>query len=263
MSAYRCSIAGLVDLHFTARITPADEIKMRRHLGKCQACRARYDRWLVLAEIDHTVPSRTHRLAVGLGLIPPHLNWRAPAYPLLLAATLGSLGLVLTDGRFHTKTRPSEAAADRAASVDGAEFAVFGAGHDGSDPAILHPHAEIAPDQPLGFAYANAADSKHMMIFGVGEHRHVVWYQPDPVDQRANPAAPPVVHGELVHELSEKITHTLDEGELQLFAVFTNRDDLRVSEVEAAVASAPSDRTLGLYGCELRSVPLRVRRSTQ
>jgi hypothetical protein len=257
-----CVFSKLVDRHFAGRIAPRAERELRGHLGTCEACRVRYGRWLLLAEIDTAVASPADRLAVGLGLRRPSRHDRAPAVVLLLAAVLAGLGLAFAWGRSPTKVARPLGPAISAPSSE-AEFVVYSVGRDGAKSALLRPEADIAVNQPLGFAYAKAAGTKHLMIFGVGERRRVVWYHPAAADSAPNTPLLPITHGELLHELSDAFTQTLDEGTLQLFAVFTNREDVRVSEVETAVASAPSEFTLGLPGCEVRHVRLNVRGTLQ
>jgi hypothetical protein len=132
-------------------------------------------------------------------------------------------------------------------------------GRGGAPAALLRADAEIASDEQLGFAYAKAPGAKRLMIFGVGEQGRVFWYEPGLGDSTASSAGLPISDGELLHELSDPLTQTLDEGTIRLFALFTTREDLRASEVEAAVAEARPALALRLPGCELRSVPLHVR----
>jgi hypothetical protein len=261
-NARPCAFAKLVDSHFAGRITPSAERRLRDHLDVCDACRAHYDRWLVLAEIDSEVLPRAARLAIGLGLRQPSPPSRASALALAFAAALGSLGIVFAWGHASPGALGRLCRAIPAPSSE-AEFAVYKVGRGGAQSALLHADQEIAPNQPLGFAYAKAAGTKHLVIFGVDERRHVVWYRPAIAESSESLPLVPITDGALLHELSETFTQTLDEGTLQLFAVFTNREDLRLSEVETAVANAPSALTLGLPGCEVRDIRLNVRASLQ
>ncbi|AKQ70159.1 hypothetical protein A176_007071 [Myxococcus hansupus] len=63
-----CDLLPLVDRHFSARITPPDERRMREHLQDCAHCRERYERQLLLARLDPSAPDARTRLARGLGL---------------------------------------------------------------------------------------------------------------------------------------------------------------------------------------------------
>jgi hypothetical protein len=257
-----CAFSKLVDSHFSGRIAPSAERRLRRHLDDCVACRGHYERWLVLAQIDSAVPSHEERLAVGLGLRSPSQQIRARALGVALTAALAGLGVVLVSGHAPAGALKLFEPPIPAPSSE-AEFAVYRVGRDGAQSALLHAEAEIAPNQPLGFAYAKAAGTRHLMIFGVNERRRVVWYRPAVAESAENAPLLPISHGELLHELSDAFAQTLDEGTLRLFAVFTNREDLRVSEVETAVATAPSELTLGLAGCEVRYVRLNVKASLQ
>jgi|SRR5580658_6960700 hypothetical protein len=258
----RCERSKLVDLHFEGRIAPHAERQLRLHLDRCEACRGHYHRWLLLAEIDSRVPSRTERLAIGLGLRAPSQQTRAPALGLALAAAVAGVGVVLVWGHAPARALRLLEPAIPAPSSE-AEFAVYSVGRDGAQSSLLHAEAEIAPNQSLGFAYAKAAGTRNLMIFGVDERRRVVWYRPAGAESSESTPLLPITHGELLHELSEAFTQTLDEGTLRFFAVFTNREDLRVSEIETAVATAPSELTLGLPGCQVRSVRLNVKASLQ
>jgi hypothetical protein len=261
-NARPCAFSKLVDGHFAGRIAPRSERRLRHHLDLCEGCRVHYGRWLALAEIDRTVPSRKARLAVGLGLRRPLRPSRAPALGLALVAALAGVTAVVASG--HTPPGPlSLLAPTIPAPSSEAEFAVYSVGRDGARAALLHTDEEIAPNQSLGFAYAKAAGTKHLMIFGVDERRRMVWYRPGVVESSESLPLLPITHGELLHELSEAFTQTLEEGTLQLFAVFTNREDLRLSEVETAVANTPRTLTLGLPGCEVRDIRLNVRASLQ
>jgi hypothetical protein len=255
-----CALSKLVDLHFEGRIAPHAERRLRRHLDACESCRMHYERWRVLAEIDPAVPSRRERLAIGLGLRPPR-RAGVPVRGLLLAAAVVGGCLVLVWA--HRSSVPGAIGPPIPAPSSEAEFAVYSVGRDGARSSLLHAEAEIAPNQPLAFAYAKAAGTRHLMIFGVDERRRVVWYHPAAAESSENAPLLPITHGELLHELSDAFSQTLEEGALRFFAVFTNRDDLRASEVESAVATAPSELTLGLPGCEVRYVRLNVKASVQ
>jgi hypothetical protein len=257
-----CPSAELVELHFSARITPVGERRLRHHLTACQRCRDHYERWLFVSQIDGAVASPSQRLAIGLGLRPPRSDARLPRFGGVVAATLAGAAILLAVGR-HSPPRDERVMVGLDEPSVSEEFAVYRVGRGGISAALLKPDAEIAPDEPLGFAYAKAGGVKRLMIFGVGERRRVFWYQPGRGDATANPAAQPISDGELLHELSDAITHRLDEGTLRLFALFTNREDLRASDVEAAVAGASPELALRLPGCGLRSVPLHVKRRSQ
>jgi hypothetical protein len=257
-----CARASLVDAHFAGDISCRGERRLRAHLQACSSCHARYERWLVLAELDPGVPSRADRIAVGLGLPARSPLSSAVQAAWFLAATTGSLSLVLVAS--HERARDPETAQEAVAAPSAeAEFAVYSVGRDGVPPALLHSEQEIAPHQALGFAYAKAGATKHLAIFGVDGERRVVWYHPPAVDSATTAPLLPITNGELLHELSYAFTETLNEGTLRFFAIFTNRDDLRASEVERAVAMATPELEFHLPGCELRHVRLNVKASMQ
>src|SRR4051794_15456619 len=75
------SARTLIAQHFRARITPTGERTMRTHLAECAACRAHYERHLMLAKLDPSVAKLEDRLAQGLGLASPRST---PTGPILL-----------------------------------------------------------------------------------------------------------------------------------------------------------------------------------
>ncbi|MFP2959625.1 hypothetical protein ACLEPN_17730 [Myxococcus sp. 1LA] len=63
-----CDLLPLVDRHFSGRIAPPDERRMREHLPDCAHCRERYERQLLLARLDPSALDARTRLARGLGI---------------------------------------------------------------------------------------------------------------------------------------------------------------------------------------------------
>src|SRR3712207_2020306 len=64
-----CDSTRLVDAHFgRGGLPPRRERALREHLPGCTTCRARYERHLLLAEVDRSIPGAQERLARGLGL---------------------------------------------------------------------------------------------------------------------------------------------------------------------------------------------------
>jgi hypothetical protein len=259
----RCRRVGLVDKHFAARISVSEERELRAHLADCASCRSRYERWLLLVELDRTMPSAAHRLGVGLGLVPTRPTLRGAALGLAPAAI--AVALVGVASVLHPSTPDTSRAAGAPylASISGGiEFAAYRA--DGSNSTLLQPHDEVVPRQPLGFAFAKAGTSKRMMILAVIEStRRAVWYEPSSPPPGTDPAAVPIENGDLVHEVAGGTLPAMHDEDVKLLAVFTNRDDLRASEVEAAVAAAPPGRIPALRGCELRAMPLHVGRERE
>jgi hypothetical protein len=84
----------------------------------------------------------------------------------------------------------------------------------------------------LAFAFDNPASARHLLIFGVDEHRHVYWYHPAWVNPATTPTAVAIPGGR--HELPEAVSHDLDGGVLTLYAVFAN-EAVSVRELERAL----------------------------
>lgn len=222
-----CPTARLVDRHFALRIRLREERALREHLTGCQACAARYERHLALASLDPRAADSKSRLAVGLGL---EARRASRAIPVLAAAIACALvaGIVLL--------RPS--------GEGGARYAARGAAPsrlfiyrvpEGAAPAPVTDR--IGRGDELAFAYENGARRRHLLVFGVDEHRHVFWYHPAWDDGSADPVAVAISTAAGVHELPEAIGHAYDGSELMVHALFTD-EALSVRTVEQWISAA-------------------------
>jgi hypothetical protein len=246
MSSSHRAMQGLVDAHFAGRIVPEQERTMRAHLFECQDCRARYERHLLLDELDPRARGAKERLAIGLGL-----QRRSPAaQPAtstwgLVVVAMACCALLLLPAKLHA---PHEAIP--------AEFAARGSGLPfASETPSLQIYRlrgqrapelvrdVIAPDDELAFAYTNPSTSafEYMLIFGTDENGRVYWYHPAWTDPHDDPSAIPIVPGSQLHELSEAVRHPLMGRELSLLAVFSH-DRITVQEVERLMHNSPSNR---------------------
>lgn len=245
-----CPTARLVDRHFAMRIRPSQEKDLRKHLIGCQACTARYERHLALASLDPRAADAKRRLAVGLGL----QGRRAPrAVPVLAAAAACALvaGLLLL--------RPWSGGGARYAARGSAGSRLFiYRVPDGAAPAPVADR--IARSDELAFAYENRARRRHLLVFGVDEHRHVYWYHPAWDDAAADPVAVAISTAAGIHELPEAIGHAYDGSELMLYALFTD-EALSVRTIEQWVSAAePGDAFPQIPADEQQHMRLQVNR---
>lgn len=233
MTAPHCAAVGRVDRHFEGRLSSTEERAMREHLPSCPSCTTRYERHLLLEAIDPVALGPERRLGHGLGFGTPTranvLRWVAPASAALALAAALLLVLGLRD--------PSSAGftARGGDAASGAEVFVYRAidhGQPSRAGASLGPHDELA------FAYENPSAKAYLMIFGVDEHRRIVWYYPawsseadDPISIRAETAP-----GR--HRLGEAIAHELGGQSLEIHALFSD-NALSVRTVERLVAASP------------------------
>ena len=156
---------SLLDAHFAGAISPSGERRLREHLPHCESCRERYDRHLLLAELDPAAKTSRERLQIGLGLDARLKAMRAVPLALAFSAAV-ALTILLA--------LPRQRADD---------FLSRGPGLP-SDPKVLV--YRIEPGQPpqtlknamragdeLAFAYANPGGYQKLMIFTIDEHQHV------------------------------------------------------------------------------------------
>jgi hypothetical protein len=248
-----CEHQRLVDRHFGRGLGRRRERALREHLPACAACRGRYERHLLLAELDPRRPAAQVRLGRALGIHRPAIRARAWAPALAAAAAIGLAW-------WATRPRPPESSTFAARGAgDGASRVAIYRVRPGAPPASVEGAIDAADE--LAFAYENPAGWRHLMIFGVDEHRHVYWYHPAWLDPSDDPAAISVEAGPVRRELPEAIRHALDGNRLRVYAVFSAAPPT-VREIEAAVMAAPPlAASLPVTGATAQSsVLLEVRR---
>jgi len=226
-----CASRSLVDRHFAGTISPADERALRGHLETCATCRERYDRYLLLARLDRSVPSAEDRLARGLGLSRPRRAWR----PLAVVALGFAVALLVFQLR---SPDPQAYVARGGAAVDPDQaLYVYRIAAGGVPQPVLD--GVIRTGDELAFAYRNRAGWPRVLVYGVDQGGRVYWYHPGWTDPAATPVAVPIEAGPERHELPEAVAQPLPPGRLQIHAVFTDEAvDVRAIERGAVPARA-------------------------
>lgn len=212
------------DRHFAARITPGEESALREHLPDCDACRERYRRHMVYAELVPGRPRMAERLALGLGVgpatpaaaperLPPRWTWFVT-----WAAAAACLALLVTGQVLRRSDR---------------DFGVRGLASDGAGAALeiyrvtgdrttKPTDGWMAAGDELAFAYRNPTGFTRLMIFGVDDRGGIYWFHPAWTDASQDPVAVPISAGVGPFELPEAIRHQIRGGRLHVVALFTN-----------------------------------------
>ena len=225
-----------IDHYFEGRLGPASQARMRRHLGRCADCRARYERHLVaeaaLPDGDRRVEDRGWQGILAAAQVPAARSRRA-LVPALMLAGAAALVVIVPLAR-----RPSEPV--ERGWRGGPAGAALGL------PAVhlfrSLPGAKAAPvTDRIGvgdgwlIAYSNpGTDARWLMVFAVDEACGVHWFHPAYERAGENPAAVPIRTGENGVELGEEIRHPLHPGRLGVFGLFL-REPLKVLAVEDVV----------------------------
>lgn len=219
-----CPQRPLVDRHFAEAITPREERTLRGHLPGCDACRAHYERYLLLARLDRSVAPASRRIARGLGVSPRRRWIVAPLAAGLGVAAIAAV-LLLPLGRAPEFT-PRGGELDRA----GQAVRVYRiAGPGAAAQPILD--GAIRPGDELAFAYENQRGWKHLLIYASDATGRRYWYHPAWTDAAANPVAIAIAAGAARHELPEAVIQPLPLGRIWLHAVFTDEAvDVRTIE---------------------------------
>ncbi|QDE72179.1 hypothetical protein BHS09_37315 [Myxococcus xanthus] len=260
-----CALLPLVDRHFSGRIAPLDERRMREHLPDCAHCRERYERQLLLARMDPSAPDARTRLARGLGLgasaLPrpegrasdaranaPHW-WHLALVPVAVAC-LTMLVVRLPSAATDDTGFTARGAGNAAAQARLLAYAVTPGGHT----TLLGP--TLRPEQELAFAFRNPDAHRFLMVFARDTAGRVYWYHPSWADPASNPSAIPIPDGDTLRELPEAISHPLAPGALTLHAVFLE-SPLTVRQMESLVEQGDLDTVLPA-GADVTSLQLQV-----
>jgi hypothetical protein len=249
MSTERCLMTARVDRHFARTLDPAGERAMREHLPTCASCRARYERQLLLEQLDPDAAGPQARIASGLGIGGGAARARVlrTATPLIgalaLAAAIAFLvlrpagpGSPLDTGF----TARGGADASASSTSDDLVYVLVYRGRGATDAGPTRAGASIRRGDELSFGYGNTAGKRYLMVYGVDEHRHVFWYYPGWSDPKEDPSSVAIAPG--TQSLPDAIKHDLDGKLLEIHAVFTDAP-LTVKAVEALVSSASIGQT--------------------
>jgi hypothetical protein len=241
MSAERCLMTARVDRHFARSLDPAGERAMREHLPTCAQCRARYEKQLLLEQLDPDAAGPQARIASGLGIggARPALRAAAPFMgALALAAAICFLVLRPGGAGSPLDTGFTARGGGDSSAADDASYVIVYRGATDAGPS--RAGASVHRSDELSFGYGNTSNKRYLMIYGVDEHRHVFWYYPGWSDPKDDPRSIAIAPG--AQSLPDAIKHDLEGKQLEIHAVFTDIP-LTVKAVEAQISGAPIGKT--------------------
>jgi len=218
-----CPSRRLVDNHFRCGIAPRRETQLRAHLATCGSCHRRYERYLLLAQLDRSIASAEDRLAYGLGLAPRRRAWSRP-----MAMAVG-LATVLIALWAWPAAQPAYVARG-SRTVDSAQALYVYRIAPGCAPQPLVNGLIVNGDE-LAFAYLNRAGWSRLLVYAVDEDGRIYWYHPEWTDAAAASVAVRIEGGSARHELPEAIAQPLPRGPGEIHAVFTD-DAVSVQSIE-------------------------------
>jgi hypothetical protein len=236
---------------------------MFANLWRCEACRVRYERYLVneraLPDGDARRQERLWASIVASARSPlpearcrPVRSWRSSRpLSLLGAGAFAVLLLVATAALLRTVSGP--VARGTTAAATGAPTVHFfrTAGDHRTEPVT----GTIHPDDGILIGYSNpGAELSYLMVFAVDVQGAVHWYYPAYEQPGDNPAAPSIRTGALGVDLGEEIRHALPVGRLTMVTLFLRRP-LRVEEVERMVSKAWRSHGQSVTALEMLPLP--------
>ena len=249
-----CSEHSLVDRHFSGRIHPREEQRMREHLPGCAACREHYERHLLLARLDPRALDARTRLARGLGVDArePASPWRLALVPVAVAC----LALLMVRIPWNGASAGDDGFTARGVRNAGTDARLLAyAVEPGGRTTLLGP--TLRPDQELAFAFRNPDAHRFLMVFARDAAGQVYWYHPSWTDPASNPSAIPILPTDAPRELPEAISHALPAGPLTLHAVFLDTP-LTVQQMESLLSDARTLDDVLPAGADSTSLQLQV-----
>lgn len=218
-----------LERHFVRGLAPAQEKAFRLHLEDCAPCRARYERYALLAPFDRKLLPPAERLARGLGFVRRKRPALARIWgPIGLAVACAALALFLLPARRGDTPMFASRGPGRQAG-----FGLWIFQNGATSPSLLS--RQMKPDAELAFAYVNPTAKPYLAIFATDEHHHVYWYHPGWRAGEAAPRSIPTVRGTKIQELKESIRHALDGRHLVISAVLSDHP-LAVDAIETALS---------------------------
>ncbi len=234
MSDEHASCRADIAAHFAGRISPDGERKMRAHLTRCAPCTRRYERHLLLAELEPSALDAQERLGRGLGVLRRTVPTRTAAGAWMAAAALCGLAAIarpaslVPQGEFVARGSPPR---------EETSLEVY---HAQSGHSFDVARASIRATDELAFAYTNPAAYPYLVVCAVDEHGRVYWYHPAWTSTAEDPDSVRIEDGRAVRELPEAITQGIEGHEIRIVAVFSARP-LHVREVERVLSARGAD----------------------
>jgi hypothetical protein len=222
-----------IDAYFEGRLGPASEARMRRHLGRCADCRARYERHLVaeaaLPDGERRGEDRGWQGILAAAQVPAARPRRGLVPALVLA---GAAALVVIVPLARRPSEPVERGGPAGTALGSPAVHLFRSLPGGKAAPVTD---RIGAGDGWLIAYSNpGTDARWLMVFAVDDACAVHWFHPAYEHAGENPAAVPIRTGENGVELGEEIRHQLGPGRLRVFGLFL-REPLKVLVVEDVV----------------------------
>jgi hypothetical protein len=222
-----------IDRYFDGRLGPSSEARMRRHLGGCADCRARYERHLLaeaaLPDGQRRVEDRGWQGILAAAQAPPARRSRI-AVPVLALA--GAAALLVLLPQLRRPPAPVERGGPSSGAPTGPELHLFRALPGGDSAAVSD---RVRAGDGWLVAYSNpGTEARWLMVFALDDACRVHWFYPAYERSGENPGAVPIRTGENAVELGEEIRHPLQPGRLSLVGLFLAQP-LDVLAVEAVL----------------------------
>jgi hypothetical protein len=230
-----------VDRYFAGDLGPADTKAMFEGLWRCESCRTRYERHLVLEQaLAGKKAPGAERLWQSIAATAEHTTQRTTKgvdrgkRRNFLGVSL-AVACVLLVPSVLKQIRTSTPVPRGGGGVRPAPALHLYRTHEGRTEPII---GELASDDGVLVAYSNPDPAlAYLMVFGVDQHGGVHWYYPAYERQGEDPVAVQIRTNAFGVELGEEIRHPLPQGDLRIFALFLETPH-HVLETEASIAAA-------------------------
>jgi hypothetical protein len=232
---------GHIDRYFGGARDAATIRGAMRRVGRCDACRDRYERHLLFERVRpaDTAPAGDRlwqSIQASAASAVPAPRVTSARAGLLIAAFTGVALLAAPALRTRHDTAGEGAFVARGGAPDAAVTPALHLYRNLGGQAQAVSGTVRAGDGLL-VAYSNPSDLAYLMVFAVDVKGGVHWYYPAYERLGDDPAAVPIRARTLGVELGEEIRHVLPAGAMKMVALFTPQPR-HVLEVERAVGAA-------------------------
>lgn len=229
MSNKACDTIRAVDAYFSGQ--RGDVAKLREHLASCDACAARYNRYLLLHRVTGATQAK-ERLRRDLGLSTPGLRWAhwwwVPAATVALAVAL-----------FWISPRTEPAFVARTGDLGTAPVRLYAVAPTNASTLLVD---SLPSGHGIAVSYRNPSGWRHLYVAAIDPANKVYWLAPSWTTAESEPTGLAVPQSDEWREIEAVVTHPF-VAHFRVVAIFANVS-VPVSQLEPLLTGPPDHGAL-------------------